>query len=149
FSKVENLGLDKDKKRIETIQIAKQATLKGKEYKPLIDVDGLACWPSAPLYDQIVDDQAKKLKDGHINLESFWADWQNPETKTLKAGQDFDLVVLGIPIAALPYICQELIDASPKWQNMIANVRACQTIGLQLWFKPTTLQLGGPDAMPL
>jgi hypothetical protein len=53
---------------------------------------------------------------------SWWTDWKPVCTKTLKrADGDFDVVVLGISIGALPYICGELIAARPQWHSMMTN----------------------------
>jgi uncharacterized protein with NAD-binding domain and iron-sulfur cluster len=147
FHRVKNLSLSPDKKSIETIHIGRQVTLKEKTYKPMLDVKGLGCWPDAPFYDQIVEGEA--LKAANINLESYWSDWQDREEIYLKAGQDFDLVILGISLGALPFLCKELIDASEAWQKMIANVQTVQTQGVQLWFTPTINEMGWPLERPI
>ena len=40
---------------VEALEFDLQATVNAEEYKPLIDVDGLPCWPSQPDYSQLVD----------------------------------------------------------------------------------------------
>jgi uncharacterized protein with NAD-binding domain and iron-sulfur cluster len=57
-------------------------------------------------------------------------------------GTDFDLVVLGISLGAHKYICQELIAASPRWKDMVANVGVVRTQGLQLWMNRTLAESG-------
>lgn len=141
FNKVKNLKLSSDKKNIESIEIGIQATVKNnQEYNPLFDVKGLPCWPSNPLYDQL--DQGEQLKE--FNLESYWTPWQDVGTKTLQAGVDFDIVVQGIAIGALPVIAKELIAENEDWKKMVESVTACETNAFQLWFYPDVAGLGWP-----
>ena len=138
FQRVTGLELSSDKKTISQIQMSRQVTLKNAEYSPLIDVKGLPCWPNQPLYDQIVE--ADRLKG--INLESRWSGWKDVETFALESGKDFDLVVLGISIAALPEICGQLIAANDKWKTMIQSLKTVQTQQFQVWVNPTVTQTG-------
>jgi uncharacterized protein with NAD-binding domain and iron-sulfur cluster len=146
FQRVANLGLSADRRTIDRIDIGVQAMLKpevlqtGQGYQPLVTVRDLACWPSDPLYDQLVE--GEELRQRHIDLESDWAPWPAVAQRTLRRGEDFDLVVLGISIGALPFICQELIDASPAWRDMIANVKTVQTQSFQVWLNRNADELG-------
>ena len=124
FHVAKQLHLDKDQQSIASITLARQVNLKNpeQEYQPLIKVKDIRCWPSEPLYDQIVDEEAQKLQDQEINLESYWTPWQNVDKITLTKGDDFDIVLLGISIAALPSICGELLHAKKnpvhqKWYD--------------------------------
>ncbi|AFZ56040.1 NAD(P)-binding protein [Anabaena cylindrica FACHB-243] len=156
FHVVKELHLDEDQESIAEIAIARQVNLKHpqQEYQPLIPVKDLLCWPSEPLYDQIVDEEAKKLQDKEINLESYWTPWQDVETFKLTKGKDFDIVLLGIAIAALPSICQEILQAEKnpahqKWHNMLNRVKTVTTQGGQLWLKSTLPQLGWKMSSPV
>jgi uncharacterized protein with NAD-binding domain and iron-sulfur cluster len=140
FHHVKNLNLSEDKKTIISIQVSRQVTLKNGDYDPLIEVKGLSCWPSVPLYDLLVE--GEELKAKKINLESAWAQWHDAEKITLKYGEDFDLVVLGISLGALKYICPELITARKEWQEMVDKVKTVQTQALQVWLKPDLTELG-------
>jgi len=146
FHKVRNLKLSDDKSIIEQIEIGRQVTLAdpSKEYGPLFDVKNLPCWPSTPLYEQIVESEREELIRDKINLESAWTPWKDREIITLQQGRDFDTVILGISIGALPFIAKELIDHSQPWKDMIKNVTAAQTQAFQLWFKPDRAGLGWP-----
>ncbi|MEA2451234.1 MAG: hypothetical protein QOG63_3166, partial [Thermoleophilaceae bacterium] len=112
-------------------------------YDPFVQVKDLDCWPSEPHWDQIVD--GEKLRDRGVNLE-----WEaNPlghEPETLQWGEDFHHVVLGIPVAALPPICEELIaDAgNPGFRAMIENSRTAMTQAFQVWLKRPSDRLGWP-----
>ncbi|HEX6862821.1 MAG TPA: NAD(P)-binding protein, partial [Thermoanaerobaculia bacterium] len=152
FSRVEKLriGRGSEGKIIEHIDIQVQATLEPprQEYEPLVEVKGIPCWPSEPLYGQLV--QGRQLKEEGIDLESWWTPWKGVGTLRLTAGRDFDQVVLGIPIASLPCICSELVDDEPRWRAMVDNVRTVRTAGLQLWIKkPFETATGNYPARPV
>jgi uncharacterized protein with NAD-binding domain and iron-sulfur cluster len=142
FNRVKNLTVAADGKSIDSIEIGQQVTLKAGDYDPLVTVRGLPCWPSEPLYDQIVE--GPQLQEGKVNLELSWTNWQDAGTTILHAGEDFDQIVLAISINALPYICSEIIAAQPKWQAMLQNVKAIPTMGIQLWMHPDIAGLGNP-----
>lgn len=142
FQRVTSLKPAADGKSIESIEIGQQVTLKAGDYDPLISVRGLPCWPSTPLYDQITE--GEELKAQQINLESSWTPWQDVGSITLRAGVDFDQIVLGISINALPMICGEIIEAQPAWREMLAHVTAIPTMGIQLWMYPDIAGLGSP-----
>jgi uncharacterized protein with NAD-binding domain and iron-sulfur cluster len=140
FHTVKNIGLSEDKKTVANIKIGRQVTLKNDGYEPLVEIKGLPCWPSTPLYEQLVEGEA--LQGNEINLESAWMPWQDVEEITLKVGEDFELVVLGISLGALKYICPELIAARKEWQLMVEKVKTVQTQALQVWLKPELAELG-------
>jgi uncharacterized protein with NAD-binding domain and iron-sulfur cluster len=152
FHRVKHLGLSEDRgalsaKGIAQIFLGRQATLKGEEYFPLVDVKGLPCWSSIPDYDQLVEGEILKAKD--IHLESAWTTWKDVEEITLNVGQDFDQVVLGISIAALKHICSDLISTCQDWRNMVEKIKTNQTQALQVWMRPTLPQLGWSLPSPL
>ncbi len=147
FRRVKNLKLSDDKKSVRAIEMARQVDLKGDEYDPLIPVTGmdgkvLDCWPSEPLYDQIDDKQSAKLQAEDIDLENFYTAWEDVGEETLVVGEQFDKVIFGIPIASVKYLCQELIEAEPKWQTMVDHLATVQTQAMQLWCTPTTHDMG-------
>jgi len=110
-------------------------------------VGGLLCWPSEPLYDQLVEGDALQ-RDG-INLESYWTPWPDVESLTLERGRDFDLVVLGISVGALPFLCSELIAVNDDWRQMIERVKTVRTQAVQLWLRPDLTELGWAEASPV
>lgn len=156
FHRVEKLHLSEDGTSIAGISIARQATLKpGATYDPLVPVNGLRCWPSEPRYDLLVEGEQLKEKIKvagmcvpRYNLESFWTAWQNPEQLHLKAGDEFDVVVLGISVGALRWICAELLEQpgerGEKWRRMIRHVTTTSTQAFQLWLKADIAGLGWP-----
>jgi uncharacterized protein with NAD-binding domain and iron-sulfur cluster len=147
FQKVTDLHLQDG--QIGSIDIDVQATVKKNvgTYNPLYDVKGLACWPSAPLYEQLV--QGDELRARHIDLESSWSPWKPVAKRTLKLGVDFDQVVLGISVAALPYITSELKAANPKWAAMLQYANTSQTQAMQLWLNVNLEETGWPLPSPI
>lgn len=141
FSNVKGLHLDAERRNIAGITVERQATLKNGEYQPLFDVDGLACWPQKPFFEQLVE--GEQLEREGINLESWWTPWKG-RTETLTRGADFDEVLLGIPVGALPYICGELKEASTAWRNMLDHLQTNRPTVLQAWFEKTLEQMGWP-----
>jgi uncharacterized protein with NAD-binding domain and iron-sulfur cluster len=147
FHRVEHLALGGDGKTITEIQLTRQAKLLPKagadqEYQPLFKLKGLDCWPSKPFYEQLVNGDA--LEAAAIDLESPFSHWRDEEAVTLAVGADYDDVLLGISLAALPMVCGDLIAASPQWRQMVAHVKTVQTQALQLWLTPTVAELGWP-----
>jgi uncharacterized protein with NAD-binding domain and iron-sulfur cluster len=68
------------------------------------------------------------------------------EVVRLRQGEDFDRVVLAIPLGALSGICAELIEASPAWERMITNVSTVPTHAFQAWLTCTEADLGWQHA---
>ena len=137
FHRVERLELSGDQRSVERVVIGRQATPRSGEYHPLINVDGLPCWPEQPLYEQLVE--GVELARHGAKAASFWSDWPAVEQRTLKRGADFDQVLLGISLGALPFVASELIAASPRWQRMVEHVKTVRTVSMQLW---TTQPIG-------
>jgi uncharacterized protein with NAD-binding domain and iron-sulfur cluster len=148
FHRVRELKLSADKKRIEKIILGRQAEPKNGDYQPLFDCKGLPCWPSAPLYDQLVE--GEELRQQQINLESFWTPWQAREKEIiLEQGKDFDLVIFGISLGSIPYLCPDLIAANEKWKNLVAKMETTRTLAMQLWLKPNLTGLGWTMPIPV
>ena len=138
FHRVHHLHLDAEGRRIDRIVVERQATPIDR-YEPIAPVNGIPCWPSAPFYDQLVEGAA--LREQRINLESFWTPWRGTMHE-LVYGTDFDQVLLGISIAALPGICAELVDESPAWRDMVTRVETNRPVVVQTWFTKTLEDMG-------
>ncbi len=144
FSKVTNLGLD-DNNNIDTISIDIQATLATgvSEYDPFVTVNDLPSWPNFPNVQYL--EQGPQIQSGNVNLESYYSTWSSGvPAQTLQKGVDFDIVILGISIGALPTIASELIAKSTPWQNMVNNVIPVSTIAYQLWLNCDIQQMQWP-----
>ncbi len=144
FHRVENLGLSTDRKSIATIEVSRQATLKGTDYDALLPMelpDGkiFHVWPSEPFADQLASPLPKA---GEPSFESRWCAVPPVEKRMLRVGADFDKVVLGISIAAVQEISTELAAVSQPWCEMLAKIKSVRTQGVQIWFKPTLAESG-------
>lgn len=143
FHRVSGLDLNPEGTAVDAIRMDVQAALKDprKAYAPLIVCEELpACWPAHPLYDQLAE--GKQLEEGRFNLESFWTTWKNAGTKTLKVGEDFDQIVLGISIGALPYLFPNPKNLPRAFQLMLEKVQTVGTQSLQLWVNRGLEDLG-------
>ncbi|MGA6973011.1 MAG: FAD-dependent oxidoreductase [Candidatus Binatus sp.] len=114
----------------------------GKEYAPLIDVGGLPCWPSKPHWSQLAD--GTELERKECDFESHW-DKRKAGTKTLRVVEDFDFVVLGIGLGAIPGVCQDLIDRDQRWRDMVMHLKTVNTQAFQVWLGENMEQLGWND----
>lgn len=141
---------------IEEIHLTRQVTVvDGDEsYDPLVDVKGLGCWPSTPLYSQIEPQQAALLQEGNINLESNWSSWpelyesafgRSLPQLTLKKGRDFDHVIFGISLASIPLLCPKLVAQSPALKTTTQEVKTVVTQAYQVWLNQNLEQLGWTD----
>ena len=142
FHKVKELRSDGD--HIASIRLGRQVELDPgvDEYEPLVNVKGLLCWPSRPLYPQIVLGDSPLIQA--LDFES--PDSPEIEEFTLRRGADFDDVVLGIPGPALARVCGDLTRKLPRWQEALAHADSSATLGAQLWLVPTWAQLAGHAA---
>jgi uncharacterized protein with NAD-binding domain and iron-sulfur cluster len=128
---------------VKALEFAIQAEVRDGEYYPLVDIDGLPCWPSAPDYSQVVD--GERLKDW--KFESHW-DRRAVGSRTLRVSEDFDFVVLGIGLGAIPFVCQDLIERDQRWRDMITHLKTVETQAFQLWMREDMEALGW-DAPPV
>ena len=148
FHSALSLHLDASGRNVAGIHLAEQVKLTKPEYAPLIDVKGLPCWPAQPLYDLIDPGQAAELRalkakyPGVEPLESSYSPWVNYREFDLKLGVDFDKVVLGISLAALPALFAELMAADSRFKDMVDQVGTVATQSFQLWLDNDAQQLG-------
>lgn len=108
-------------------------------YEPLIDVNGLPCFPAEPLVDQLA--LGDRMPD-RFDLEMVWNDWPDAHSFSLEAGRDFDVAILAIPIGMAPYICSRLIQSDSRWAAMAGSLGTVATQAVQLWLRPDMEALG-------
>ena len=148
FHRLENLRLPEslrpgEKPYVEALEFDVQAEITGGgDYQPLVDVKGVPCWPSAPDYAQLVD--GERLKSERRRFKSHW-DRRRVSTKTLKVTRDFDFVVLGVGVGAVPFLAKEILARDARWRAMVANVKTVATQAFQLWLKEDAEALGWTD----
>jgi uncharacterized protein with NAD-binding domain and iron-sulfur cluster len=140
FHQVTNLGVADDGVSIETIEVQPQVRLSHDgEYDPIIDVDGLRCWPSEPKWDQLED--GENLATSGINFE-YVCNPLHLDPRTLRVGEHFDEVVLAISVGALKPLCGELCAANPRFKEMLDHSDTVMTEGIQLWLAKKCTSLG-------
>ncbi|HEV2924165.1 MAG TPA: NAD(P)-binding protein [Solirubrobacteraceae bacterium] len=139
FHAVTHLSLSANGQKVQAIEVVPQATVLRPPYEPLVEVEEVQCWPSTPDWTQ--------LEEG-ARLEAEGADFEkqiNPDNRRpveLVLGQDFDLVVLGIPVGALEHICGEIVEHHEPFARMLASSVTVATQSFQLWLTQSTTALG-------
>ena len=142
FQRVDSLGLSSDRSHVETIAMTLQvAQAGGGPYVPSTTVNGIECWPSEPLWNQLAGGSV--LRNEGVDFECGDVDPRTKQTRTLTAGEDFDVVVLAISAAALPPICRELLadEHNPRFAAMLANTHTVMTQAFQVWSNRSAEQL--------
>jgi uncharacterized protein with NAD-binding domain and iron-sulfur cluster len=111
----------------------------GVEYAPLVDVGGMPCWPSHPDWAQLED--GLRWRDEGRDFESHW-DRRCVARTTLEVGRDFDFVVLGVGLGAIPHVAAELVARDPRWREMVENLGTVATQAFQVWLDADLARLG-------
>lgn len=122
------------------------------DYEPLVPIERLLCWPSQPKLGLVPPRSHARAREA----ESYAPSLAERSAKTLRRERDFDLVVLGVPVACLPHACPSLLafdrarfDRSKPTFADQAEIDTVQTMALQLWLKPTLVDLGWTSPSPL
>lgn len=155
FHRVHSLEIsDSDAAKIGRVIVEQQVKLKNPDgrYNPVLSTSaGVPAWPGEPLYDQIEPGQAERLRALFAkgeSLESPWCSWNEGEKRELTLGQDYDQLILGIPVSAQGALCASMIKSDPdrkraeQWQSMIDRIASTQVMSAQLWLKPDLAGLG-------
>ncbi len=124
FHRLENLKLcpenelaPGERPYVQALEFDVQAEVKGGgEFQPLINVKGVPCWPSTPDLTQLVD--GERLQQEGWRFESFW-DRRKARSRTLTVTEDFDFVVLGISVGAIPFVCRGILARDSRWRDMV------------------------------
>ncbi|MFQ1701488.1 NAD(P)-binding protein [Loktanella agnita] len=142
FNAARNLRLDDSKTYIDRIEMVEQAALKYDDYDPFVVVKDLPCWPSEPRWDQLVD--GERYENDGIDFECE-KDPPSGRAYSLKRGEDFDEVILGASLGSLPYMAQDLVEASSRWRMMMERVHTVATHAAQFWVNQSANELGWND----
>lgn len=145
FHRADRLELGPTRGKIARIHIGRPVEVRSGAYEPLYDVNGLPCWPNEPLYEQLV--QGEALRESGESLEDAWTRWPDAlPPLVLEAGKDFDRVLLGISLGALPGLCAELVadPTNPRFRRMLESLQTVGTQAMQLWQTPDRAGLGWP-----
>jgi uncharacterized protein with NAD-binding domain and iron-sulfur cluster len=140
FHRVDHLHLSADRATIEAVTVGRQVRLApGREhYEPLVRVGGLPCFPSVPLVEQL--DASSEVETEP--LESHFCGWPDAETRLLRRGVDYDVIVFAISVGMAPVVCRELIDDRREWRAMVEHVTTTATQAVQIWLREDEPALG-------
>jgi uncharacterized protein with NAD-binding domain and iron-sulfur cluster len=149
FHKLTRIELNQTGDAVALIHFDRQVDLCVETYEPTIGPEAkshnLEHWPECPRWDQIKDGDALKKLD----FESYWCN-HSTDKPALRQGEDFDEVVLAIPVGAFkrlnaaPGPCAELIAASTRFKKMTDAASLVPTISVQAWCVPSLAELGWP-----
>ena len=144
FHRLESVVMKWDKSpHVAALEFDVQAeTSGGRPYQPLIDVDTLPCWPSEPTWDQLKG--GRRLRQEGHDFENFF-DLRHVRRRRLRVGADFDLVVLGVGLGAIPYVCREIVARDVRWRSMVDHVKTVATQAFQVWLTREMHELGWRD----
>jgi uncharacterized protein with NAD-binding domain and iron-sulfur cluster len=135
------LGSESASPHVAALEFSVQAEVARGEYRPLVDVRGVPSWPSEPDWQQLVD--GERLRAEGVHLEAHFEE-RVAGRRTLHVQRDFDLVVLGIGIGAVPYVCREIVARDARWRAMVEHVRTVATQAFQVWLSSDMQDLGWP-----
>jgi len=136
FHRLDHIGLDPDNRSVVTVQLGRQAALAAgvDEYDPLVRVGRLPVFPDRP-------DPAQLAHETGL-LEDQRQPHPDAGTVELRAGRDFDDVVLAVSIGVLPSVAGELIGADQRWRDMVEHVATVATQSFQVWLMEDERALG-------
>jgi len=60
----------------------------------------------------------------------------------LRVTRDFDFVVLGVGIGAIPHVCSEILARDERWRAMVDNTPTIATRAFQIWMNESMEELG-------
>lgn len=120
---------------VASVRLRSHARPRAGAYAPLVDVDGLPCWPAQPLAAQLDRALGAEAEDPALDGDEV----------VLQRGVDFDHIVLGVALGGLPAITAPLAAASPRWDAMLAGLRTTATMAAQLWLRADADALGLPE----
>ena len=146
FHKVASIDPVPGQNAIASVQIDRQADMVAGEYKPTFAMNGLNFWPIEPDWAQLKDGQGLKARG--VNFESHWCAEPPVERVTLVRGQDFDDVVLAIPLGGVqadepdPGMCDALIARGGRFADFVHNLAIVPTMSAQLWTNVDDAGLG-------
>ena len=149
FHAVTRLGLSADKQSIQEIDLVEQLQLQAgrAEYEPLSDPKAQGkpwAWSNQPDWDQLKDGASLRGQPGLLAELEFAGNPLGKAKTTLVRGKgkDFDDVVLGISVGALPPICGELMEHDEGFRTAMKTAATTPTQGFQLWLREDTKTVG-------
>ena len=124
----------------------------GADYRPTFVDGGLVCWPSQPLWDQLVD--GDQLRAAGVDFESHWSPHRGAERR-LRRGVDFDRVISAIDLSSFKplndvdrSIFADVLAHSPRLRALAEALPMIPSVAAQLWMRPTLEDLGWTAGRP-
>lgn len=145
FHRLDDLELDADVQRVRRLHFARQAKVQRDRYEPLVTIKGLRCWTAQPDWSQL--ENGDTLAVARFDFES-----RRPspvETSvTLELGEDFDQVVLALPLGAIApdrqgqTPCRSWLTAHPHVARAVEAINLVPSVAAQLWLDEDHRGLG-------
>jgi uncharacterized protein with NAD-binding domain and iron-sulfur cluster len=124
FTEVVDLVPSADGSVIKSVVVESgRLTPRAGEYRPLIRVKGLPCFPAASDDRQVVRGAPGDRRE-------------------LRCGEDFEVLVYAIPPAMGRLVCRRLAGQRRDWRDMLDRVGTVATHAFQVWLKPDERSLG-------
>jgi uncharacterized protein with NAD-binding domain and iron-sulfur cluster len=145
FCRLDALRLDAAGRSVAAVELGRQARPRSAGgYDPLVRVRGLPCFPSEPDLAQLAGlaGAGPGRVDGLLGAERHGGDLAGEEPVTLRAGEDYDVLVLATSLGMVPLVAGELVAASDRWRRMVEGVATVPTQAAQLWLTRTEAELG-------
>jgi uncharacterized protein with NAD-binding domain and iron-sulfur cluster len=143
FTAVTRIAPDPSGTAVGELEVVSQADLGDLRYEPLEDVDGLPCWPRLPRGDQLPSHAARAGTRFETELDPLGRR-RSGDLRTERRGEDFDDVVLAIPVGALPQIAAPLCEVNDEFAAMVKRGAedTVRTQAFQLWTRRSPTELG-------
>ena len=152
FHRITALNIDEGSDSVGSIDYVEQVRLKDPEgeYRPLIDVPipgwelPLEGWPAEPLWDQLQDGESLKRSGRDFEADHAGQPGEGDIPRQLRAGADFDKVILGISVGGLKQVCGSFPARLPKsnWGPMFEALTVTPTCSMQIWTRRSVADLG-------
>lgn len=145
FHRVDALHLDPTGLTVDSVTVGRQVALAAglDEYEPLVRVRGLPVFPDAPLRSQL---QVGARTDAALReLESHAAVRADAEVRELRRGEDYDELVLAVPVGMVGEVAAEVVERRPEWRAMVERLGTVATQAFQVWLRPDEPSLGWPQ----
>lgn len=150
FHELVDVELAPETPRVDRLWFVEQARPRAA-YAPTFQLGGLECWPTEPLWDQLIDGEA--LRAAGCDLEAPTRGPARARRTAWTVGQEFDAVVLALPLGVLtdrggaPSPVQALLDRDPRLARLCAGINLVPSIAAQLWLDRSPHPTG-PDPRP-
>ncbi len=142
FHQVERLHLSSDRRRVAAVRVREQVPL-ADDYAPLVSLDGLDVWPTRPDWRQL--QATPQARRGDLEAPGGGGGAH----RHLRDGQDYDDLVLAIPVGALGPLCGELSRARARWRRVLEGLPTTPTLAAQLWLNRDLAELGWSGPPPI